>query len=283
MAFIRLEKDTANISKLADRPNQNDGLSSAQLKSRFDLASNDIKTYINETLVPALESLNLSEVPHSTDILGLRVNTDSMIEVTLDGENWQTTGSRGHTILDKNNNILPQRATLKFTNSTVTDDGEVTIIEGVKGDKGVSLQFIWDGTQLGIKREDELVYSYSNLEGPQGPQGPEGPQGIQGEVGPQGTPGTNLNLKVTNTILEDLPTRHRLYLVGSDLYIFTENGWVNAGKLTDIDLDIYTNIDGGLFTDEYGVIIGESALEALQDHTTDDDTHANLIIDGTEV
>ena len=279
MAFIRLEKDMANISKLSDRPNQNDGLSSAQLKSRFDLASNDIKTYINETLIPALESLNLSEVPHSTDILGLRVNADSMIEVTLDGENWQTTGSRGHTILDKNNNILPQRATLKFTNSTVTDDGEVTIVEGVKGDKGESLQFIWDGTQLGIKREDELVYSYSNLEGPQGPQGPEGPQA---------PPGTNLNLKVSRQYdtYEDLPATADIgymCLVGSDLYIFTEDGWVNAGKLTDIDLDIYTNIDGGLFTDEYGVTIGESALEALQNHTTDDDTHANLIIDGTEV
>ena len=279
MAFIRLEKDMANISKLSDRPNQNDGLSSAQLKSRFDLASNDIKTYINETLIPALESLNLSEVPHSTDILGLRVNADSMIEVTLDGENWQTTGSRGHTILDKNNNILPQRATLKFTNSTVTDDGEVTIVEGVKGDKGESLQFIWDGTRLGIKRENELVYSYSNLEGPQGPQGPEGPQG---------PPGTNLNLKVSRQYdtYEDLPATADIgymCLVGSDLYIFTEDGWVNAGKLTDIDLDIYTNIDGGLFTDEYGVTIGESALEALQNHTTDDDTHANLITDGTEV
>jgi hypothetical protein len=182
MAFTRLENDIANISKLSDRPNQNDGLSAAQLKGRFDKAGIDIKDFINETLIPALESLNLSEVPHSTDILGLRVNADSMIEVTLDGENWQTTGSRGHTILDKNNNILPQRATLKFTNSTVTDDGEVTIVEGVKGDKGESLQFVWDGTRLGIKREDELVYSYSNLEGPQGPQGPEGPQGPPGII-----------------------------------------------------------------------------------------------------
>lgn len=273
MAFIRLEKDTANISKLSDRPNQNDGLSSAQLKSRFDLASNDIKTYINETLIPALESLNLSEVPHSKDILGLRVNTDSMIEVTLDGENWQTTGSRGHTILDKNNNILPQRATLKFTNSTVTDDGEVTIIEGVKGDKGESLQFIWDGTQLGVKVEGDVSYQFIDL---------------KGEKGEPGTPGTSLNLKVSRQYdtYEDLPTNPDIgymCLVGSDLYIFTEDGWVNAGKLTDIDLDIYTNIDGGLFTDEYGVIVGESALEALQNHIIDEVTHENLIIDGTEV
>lgn len=156
---------------------------------------------------------------------------------------------------------------------------------------GIGLNYAWNGTELGIKREDEASYAYTDLEGPIGPQGPQGeigPRGPIGEIGPQGTPGTNLNLKVNRQYdtYEDLPTNPDIgymCLVGSDLYIFADNGWVNAGKLTDIDLDIYTNIDGGLFTDEYGVIIGESALEALQDHTTDDDTHANLIIDGMGV
>lgn len=124
--------------------------------------------------------------------------------------------------------------------------------------------------------------------GAQGIQGIQGERGEKGEKGEAGTPGTDLNLKVSRQYdtYEDLPTNPDIgymCLVGSELYIFTDNGWVNAGNLTDIDLDIYTNIDGGLFTDEYGVLIGESALEALQDHTTDDDTHANLIIDGTEV
>jgi len=55
MAFTEFETDTANISKLSDRPNQNDGLSSAQLKGRFDKAGNDIKTYINDVLLEELE------------------------------------------------------------------------------------------------------------------------------------------------------------------------------------------------------------------------------------
>lgn len=54
MAFTRFETDTANISKLSDRPNQNDGLSSAQLKGRFDKAGTDIKTYINDVLLDEL-------------------------------------------------------------------------------------------------------------------------------------------------------------------------------------------------------------------------------------
>ena len=56
MAFTRLENDIANISKLSNRPNQNDGLSAAQLKSRFDKAGVDIKDFINEVLIGELES-----------------------------------------------------------------------------------------------------------------------------------------------------------------------------------------------------------------------------------
>lgn len=56
MAFTRLENDIANISKLSNRPNQNDGLSAAQLKGRFDKAGVDIKDFINEVLIGELES-----------------------------------------------------------------------------------------------------------------------------------------------------------------------------------------------------------------------------------
>jgi hypothetical protein len=57
MAFTPFETSTTNISTLSDRPNQNDGLSSAQLKGRFDKAGNDIKTYINDVLLEELESV----------------------------------------------------------------------------------------------------------------------------------------------------------------------------------------------------------------------------------
>jgi hypothetical protein len=55
MAFTRFETDTANISKLSDRPNQNDGLSSTQVKGLFDKSGNDLKAYNNDVLLEELE------------------------------------------------------------------------------------------------------------------------------------------------------------------------------------------------------------------------------------
>lgn len=59
---------------------------------------------------------------------------------------------------------------------------------GEPGTDGVGLNFLWDGTRLGVKREDEALYTYVNLEGPQGIQGPKGEKG---ETGPQGLPGVD--------------------------------------------------------------------------------------------
>lgn len=182
----------------------------------------------------------------SEDIPYIRLNDDKVIETSTDGVTWEATGPVGHLIVKSDGTLMAQRKRLKFNNTVITDSPATneTIIQGITG-----------------------------------PQGPPGPQG---------TPGTNLNLKVSRQYdtYEDLPATADIgymCLVGYDLHIFTENGWVNAGKLTEIDLDLYAHIDGGLFTDEYGVIIGESGLEALQNHIVDDNTHTNLIIDGMEV
>ena len=135
---------------------------------------------------------------------------------------------------------------------------------------------------------------------PAGPQGPKGDafkysdftaeqlESLTGPQGPQGPPGLSLSLKVNRQYdtYEDLPVSADIgymCLVGLELHIYTENGWVNAGKLTKIDYDLFMHIEGGLFTDESGVEIGESGLEALQSHIIDANTHDNLIIDGTEV
>lgn len=49
-----LEDDIDVIQKLDDEPNDVGGLTSAQLKAKFDESSNIIKTYINEVLIPTL-------------------------------------------------------------------------------------------------------------------------------------------------------------------------------------------------------------------------------------
>jgi uncharacterized FlaG/YvyC family protein len=54
---------------------------------------------------------------------------------------------------------------------------------------GIGLNYSWDGTELGIKREDESSYAYTDLKGPQGIEGPQGPKGETGAEGPQGIQG----------------------------------------------------------------------------------------------
>lgn len=63
------------------------------------------------------------------------------------------------------------------------------LVEGIKGDAGpvgatgeqgepgYSVQYRWDGTRLGIKREDESTYQYQELQGPQGVPGMNGANG----------------------------------------------------------------------------------------------------------
>jgi len=60
---------------------------------------------------------------------------------------------------------------------------------GAPGTDGVGLDYIWDGASLGVKRDDDTVYRYSDLLGPQGLQGPQGLKGDTGDVGPQGSIG----------------------------------------------------------------------------------------------
>ncbi|MGJ0908842.1 hypothetical protein CF065_18910 [Clostridium sporogenes] len=66
---------------------------------------------------------------------------------------------------------------------------------GERGPQGYSIQCLWNGTKLGVKREDETSYSYVDLKGQKGDAGPKGEQGIQGN------PGTGLQFSWNGTKL----------------------------------------------------------------------------------
>ncbi len=55
MALTKLTKNLNHIQGLSDRPNTADGLTSSKLKEKFDQAGNDIKDFINESLIPELD------------------------------------------------------------------------------------------------------------------------------------------------------------------------------------------------------------------------------------
>jgi len=61
--------------------------------------------------------------------------------------------------------------------------------KGDKGDQGIGLEFTWNGTKLGIRREGESRYTYVDLKGATGTRGIRGPQGRQGNEGPEGPKG----------------------------------------------------------------------------------------------
>lgn len=61
-----LNGDLNIIQKLDDEPNDVGGLTSAQLKAKFDEAGNTIKTYINDTLIPAILTDDATEAARET-------------------------------------------------------------------------------------------------------------------------------------------------------------------------------------------------------------------------
>ena len=64
--LVLLNGDLNIIAKLDDEPNDVGGLTSAELKARFDQAGNTIKTYLNESLIPALLAADATEL-HRTE------------------------------------------------------------------------------------------------------------------------------------------------------------------------------------------------------------------------
>ncbi|MCM3131884.1 collagen-like protein [Paenibacillus polysaccharolyticus] len=64
--------------------------------------------------------------------------------------------------------------------------------DGQDGANGIGLNFRWDGTNLGVKRDDQADFDYRALQGSPGQQGVKGDpgeQGLRGEVGPPGPQG----------------------------------------------------------------------------------------------
>ena len=56
MALTRFTGDADVISQLSNQPNDNDGLSAAQLKAKFDQFGSVFKNYLNNILLPEVES-----------------------------------------------------------------------------------------------------------------------------------------------------------------------------------------------------------------------------------
>lgn len=118
MSFERFETSTENISALSDRPNDIEGMSAAELKAAFDKAGLDIKTFLNETLLPALEASSAAGNIGIAPITGLSAqDVQAALEALLDAVDDATTG----TIPDKS------LGTAKYEDRSVT--GTIVALE----------------------------------------------------------------------------------------------------------------------------------------------------------
>ncbi|MGM9640560.1 MAG: hypothetical protein ACI3V3_04265 [Faecousia sp.] len=93
MGLKKFEKDMNIIAALDDEPNDVGGLSAAQLKEKFDQAGREIKEYINEDMIPALEAETAAaslgvRMPSSSGREGpgtIQEAIDSLSEVAMGG------------------------------------------------------------------------------------------------------------------------------------------------------------------------------------------------------
>ena len=96
--------------------------------------------------------------------------------------------------LDIDANKSGTTTTIELTKKDGTTKS-VEVLDGINGQdgqdgvNGVGIDYNWQGTSLGIKREDETEYDYVDLKGEKGETGSQGPRGIQGERGVQGEQG----------------------------------------------------------------------------------------------
>ena len=121
----------------------------------------------------------------------------------------------------------------KITTLTITDKNGTTsiveILDGNNGQDGVSLQYNWSGTSLGIKREDEQNYEYVNLKGDTGAAGAI-KMLIVNTLPTTGEEGTLYFVPKTTSQTQDV----------YDEYMWVNNGWEMLGeKQITVDLSNY--------------------------------------------
>jgi hypothetical protein len=147
----------------------NEILTQSNLVYEEDYNLGDLVTAINNKWRVVLDS-RITEVTEIYEVGGYRINA-------VFGNNIPTLVER-----------IKQEMDYPLIEKGLLEQGEPGV-PGKDGKDGSGLHFVWDGTKLGVKREDETEYTYVDLKGPQGIQGPKGDRG---DIGPQGPAGKSV-------------------------------------------------------------------------------------------
>lgn len=156
MELTKFEKDMAIIQALDDEPNDVGGLTSAELKAKFDEGGEAIKTYINETLLPETQKLVASYSSEGNRILSTPTLYADKWELQTGGYYTQTVEAEGvkalspivHVGVNKpGNNIEAENAAEQAFNEGTAEsrdpaqmDGGLTFFFTVKPEVDIQLK-----------------------------------------------------------------------------------------------------------------------------------------------
>ena len=118
MPITKFTKNMSIISALDDEPNEVGGLTAAELKAKFDEGGVALKEYINTVLIPALENLGIEttvQLPTEAGFKYMRLNSSGTLEVSQDGQSWETVGGS-----------LPAGSVLYNSSQTLSDTQKST-------------------------------------------------------------------------------------------------------------------------------------------------------------
>lgn len=153
-------------------------------------------------------------------------------------------------------NKVDTKTTVEITKKDGTTKS-VEINDGENGADGISLEYNWSGTNLGIKREDEQNYQYVNLKGDKGDAG-------------------SIKIEIVNE-LPQIGDEETIYLVPYQEaetgniykeYIYINNAWEELGSIpVEVDLsDYYTKSEvNALIPDELSDLADDSTHRLVTD------------------
>lgn len=139
---------------------------------------------------------------------------------------------------------------------------------GQPGADGKSLEFHWDGTRLGVRKEGETNYSYVDLKGRDGQPGQQGPAGPAGADGSDGVDGREVELQ---TVDGKVQWRYVDDSTWTDLFTVptTSGGTGQPG----VDIDVAT-------TDKAGIVKPDGTSTTVD---ADGTIHANAQVSADEI
>lgn len=245
----------------------------------FRSQTKTLKFYHNLDASDEITDEEIGRVNTVINLLEEEITKVENLESQIDGklEEIDTAITNVNTAIQETENLnLDAEKVGQTTTVTLTKkDGTVKTIHI---DDGVDLQFMWQGTSLGIKTEDQQEYTFVDLQGATGPVGPTG-NGISSitKTGTSGlvdtytityTNGNTTTFTITNGKYDDSYIKENIQTNATNIANNTKNIAKKANSTINNNVDVLETTkstesigDNQLFFNK-GAIFGGTAMDA---------------------